>query len=186
MRAFLGIGLPELVREKVAALQQELAASGADVNWVAPAHLHVTLKFLDEITEAQRQAIEERMGLLARQEAVFGLGLEQIGAFPSVSAPRVIWIGLAEGKERVAHLARVIEEETVALQLRMEPRPFAAHLTIGRVRSARHQSALVQRLRDVAWRPPAAWQVVSLTLYHSVLGAAGPRYTVVTEFPLKP
>lgn len=185
MRAFLGIGLPETVRETIGALQRELAASGGDVKWVAPAHLHVTLKFLDEISDAQRQAIEERVGLLARREDAFRIGLEQLGAFPSLNAPRVIWIGLAEGKERVMHLAHVIEQEAVALQRRKEERPFAAHLTIGRLRSERHRSALVQQLREVSWQPPAAWQVTSLTLYHSVLGSAGPRYTVLAEFPLK-
>jgi len=183
MRAFLGIGLSETVRDAIAALQRELATSGADVTWVVPAHLHVTLKFLDEISEEQRRAIEERMGLLARQEAAFGLGLEGIGAFPSLEAPRVIWIGLAQGKERVAHLAQSIEREAAMLQLRREARPFAAHLTIGRVRSARHRAALAQRLREVSWRPPAAWQATSLTLYESMLSASGPRYTVLAVFP---
>lgn len=185
MRAFLGIGLSETARDAIAALQRELATSGADVKWVVPAHLHVTLKFLDEISETQRRAIEERVGLLARQEAVFGLGLERVGAFPSLEAPRVIWIGLAQGKERVAHLAQSIEWEAATLQLREEARPFAAHLTIGRVRSARHRAALAQRLRDVSWRPPAAWQVTSLTLYQSILGTAGPHYSVLAEFSLK-
>jgi 2'-5' RNA ligase len=184
MRAFLGVDLPEAVRERIAALQRELATSAADVKWVAPARLHVTLKFLDEISDAQRQAIEERVGPLAGREEAFRLGLERIGAFPSLNAPRVIWIGLAEGTERVAHLAQWIEQEVAALQVRKDERPFAAHLTIGRVRSARHRAALVQRLREASWQPPAAWPVTSLTLYHSVLSSSGPRYTVLSTFPL--
>jgi len=185
MRAFLAIDLPEVAREKIAALQRELASSGADVKWVGPDHLHVTLKFLDEISDAQRQAIEERVGQLAGCEAAFRLGLERIGAFPSIAAPRVIWIGLAEGAERVAHLAQWIEQEVVTLQVRKEERPFAAHLTIGRVRSARHRPMLVQRLREVSWQPPAAWPVTSLTLYQSVLSSLGPRHTVLATFPFR-
>ena len=202
MRAFLGIDLPENVREAMGALQRQLAASAghqrvrhsaatpmvaasaADVKWVSPAQLHVTLKFLDEISEAQRQAIEERVGQVVRREPSFRLGIEGVGAFPSINAPRVIWVGLSEGKECLARLAASIEQALETLDVRKEERLFASHLTIGRVRSPQHLQALVQRLREVAWQPPAAWDVTSITLYHSVLSSSGPRYTVLAIFPL--
>ena len=185
MRAFLGIKLPETVRVVLGMLQRQLAASEADVKWVLPSHLHVTLKFLDEISESQRCAIEERVEQVARGEPAFQLGLDRVGAFPSIGAPRVIWIGLLVGKECVAHLAASMEQALGDLEVRKEERPFAAHLTIGRVRSPRHRPALVQRLREVAWQPPAAWDVTSVTLYHSMLSPSGPRYTVLAEFPLR-
>ena len=185
MRAFLGISLSNDMRASLAALQRELAESHADVKWVSPAQLHITLKFLDEISASQRQAIEERLRQVARCEPSFRLGIECVGAFPSIHAPRVLWVGLSEGKERVAHLAASIEQELAGFALRQEERSFAAHLTIGRVRSVRHQLALVQRLRELSWQPPAAWPVTSLTLYQSVLSSSGPHYTVLAEFPLR-
>ncbi len=69
------------------------------------------------------------------------------------------------------------------IPLRQEARPFAAHATIGRVRSSRNRSSLIQALRGVAWQPPAPWRVSSITLYHSVLTPEGPHYTVLAEFP---
>ena len=184
MRVFIGIRLPEHVRVSLAGLQQELATSGADVKWVEPSNLHITLKFLDEITEQQRQAVEAMLAPIAVQHHPFQLGIEGVGAFPSLTAPRVIWVGLATGKETVARVVKAIEQEGRRLQLRREERPFSSHLTLGRVRSSRHQQRLAQLLREVAWQPPAAWQVSSLTLYQSVLSFAGPRYTVLAAIPL--
>ena len=109
MRAFIGIRLPDEIREALARLQEELGASGADVKWVAPSSLHVTLKFLDEITEAQRQPVEASLRRLAGTEPGFALGLDGVGAFPSMSAPRVVWVGLSEDREAVARIAQAIE-----------------------------------------------------------------------------
>ena len=184
MRAFLGISLPENVRNTLKALQDELAAARADVKWVLPEQLHVTLKFLDEVSDDQRRALESLLRRIAVDEEPFLLGMGGLGAFPSLESPRVIWVGLTEGHERLARLAEVIGREGAALQLRREERPFSAHLTLGRVRSSRGVAALTQRLRATSWQPPAAWRVDAVTLYQSVLTPAGARYTVLADIPL--
>ena len=184
MRAFLALTLPDEVTRSLAALQRELAAAGADVKWVEPPNLHVTLKFLDEITEEQRRAVEVLLAEVGRDETAFALGLDRAGAFPSLSSPRVVWVGLGEGKERAIRLAERLEHDCGGLGFRKEERSFAAHVTLGRVRSSRRLPLLSRALRECAWRPPAPWTVTALTLYQSVLGSDGPRYTVLTEIPL--
>ena len=184
MRAFVGISLPGHVRDALEQLQQALQAAQAGVKWVEPSNLHVTLKFLDEITEEQRQAVEAMLARIAANEPSFQLGVEGVGAFPSLTSPRVIWVGLAAGKETATRIAEAIEREGAKISLRKEERPFSPHLTLGRVRSPRHRQQLAQQLREVAWHPPAAWQVSSLTLYQSVLSSTGPHYTVLADFPL--
>ena len=183
MRAFVGISLPGHVRDALEQLQQALQAAQADVKWVEPSNLHVTLKFLDEITEEQRQAVEAMLARVAAYEPAFQLGIEGVGAFPSPTAPRVIWVGLVTGKEVVARIVEAIEREGANIPLRKEERSFSPHLTLGRVRSSRHQQRLVQQLREVTWQAPSAWQVSSLTLYQSELSSAGPRYTVLADLP---
>lgn len=184
MRAFIGIALPDAVRSSLAGLQRQLSESGADVKWVEAENLHVTLKFLDEITDEQRRRVEELLARVAGGQGAFTLGLKQVGAFPSTSSPRVLWVGLAEGRDAAMRIAQAIEQEGQAISLRREERPFAAHVTLGRVRTPRNRAALSQRLQEIVWSPPAAWRVPSLTLYESVLSSAGPRYTALADFPL--
>ena len=186
MRAFVAVGLPKGVRDALAALQQELAAARADVKWVEPANLHLTLKFLDEITDAQRAGIEQLLQRIASRQPPFVMRLGMVGAFPSITAPRVVWVGCEEGREALARIAEQIECEGDALKLRREERPFAAHLTIGRLRSARGRRELARAMGQAAWTPPPSWQVHAITLYHSALSSMGPAYSVLAEIPLKP
>ena len=185
MRAFLAITLPEDVRRSLTVLQEDLAGSRADVKWVEPPNLHVTLKFFGEIAEQERQAIEALLARVAQREPRFTLAVEGVGAFPTLTAPRVVWVGLGEGKDAAARIAQTIDREGDASPLQREERPFAAHITLGRVRSGRNRPALVQRLRAVSWQPPGPWQVTSLTLYQSILGSEGPRYSALADIPLK-
>ena len=196
MRAFIALRLSPDVQSSLASLQQTLHASGANVKWVEPRNLHVTMKFLGEITEDQQRAVEALLRRVASEEGSFLLGLEGVGAFPSVRAPRVIWAGISEGKDAVLRLAAAIEREGAGLlpkedlpaprqQAGQAGRPFAAHVTLGRVRSPRHRQELTRALQAAAWTPPPACQMSALTLYQSVLGSAGPTYTALGEFPLK-
>jgi len=181
VRAFAAIGLPEEAQSSLAHLQGELARAGADVKWVEPQHLHLTLKFLGELSAEERQAVETAMARVAARHPAFTAALGAVGAFPSVGSPRVVWVGLAEGAEQAASLAAALEREGTAIPLRREERAFSPHLTLGRVRSPRNRGALSERLRSVAWHAPAPWHVSSLRLYESVLSPAGPRYTVLLD-----
>ena len=183
MRAFIAIELPDEVRWALAQLQQRLAGSGADVKWVEPEHLHVTMKFLGEITEEQRRAVEAMLRQVARALSPFPLSLRALGAFPSMRSPRVIWVGVAEGKEPLVRLAEGIEREGAAAALQKEERPFAAHVTLGRVRSPRGHQALVELLEHTDWSPPPSWTADHVTLYQSVLSSSGPTYSVLAEIP---
>ena len=81
-------------------------------------------------------------------------------------------------------IAEQIERDGNELRLNKAERLFAAHLTIGRVRSPRGRQELARALQAAAWRPPPSWRVESLTLYQSVLSSQGPRYTVLADIPL--
>lgn len=188
MRAFIGVALPPESRQRLERWQHDLAASGADVKWVAPEQLHLTLKFLGEISDEQRHGVEALLGQMARREAPFRIRLEGLGAFPSIEAPRVVWVGIAQGQEVMARLAGAIDREGAALGLREEARGFSPHLTLGRVRSRQRslagREALTALLRDVPRSAPSPWQATTVTLYQSVLSSEGSRYHVLAELPL--
>ena len=184
MRAFIAIPLPSEVQEALSALQRDVAKARADVKWVRQDQLHVTLKFLGEISEAQREVMTAMLRRVADATSPLALGVAELGAFPSVTAPRVIWVGLRGEVEAVRRMAATIEQEGGRLGLPKDDRPFAAHVTLGRVRSSRGREALAQQLRATVWVPPPPWQVSHMRLYQSVLSPSGPSYTVLAEIPL--
>ena len=184
MRAFIGIALPQAVRSSLAALQQQLAESQTDVKWVEEPNLHVTMRFLGEIDDAQRQTIEQALGIIAHGVKPFDLSLSRLGAFPSLGSPRVIWVGVGQGHEELTQIAKRLEERLVAAGLSGEDREFVAHVTLGRVRSSHHLGQLARSLKSAQWQAPPPWTTTALTLYKSELSSSGPRYMVLAEVPL--
>lgn len=182
MRGFVALSLSAPVRTALQQLQECLAATDADVAWVRPGQWHLTLKFLDEITEAQVEQLLPRLTALASAHPLFRCRLEPLGAFPTLEAPRVIWLGVSEGREAVIRLAQGLEQLAAALDLRQEKRAFSAHVTLGRVRSARGRPALQRALAET-WDGPAAWDVTSLQLYQSVLHPTGAVHTMLADCP---
>ncbi|MBI3323854.1 MAG: RNA 2',3'-cyclic phosphodiesterase [Candidatus Omnitrophica bacterium] len=185
MRTFIAIELPPALRAHLAQLQADLRRGGADVKWVREDQLHVTLRFLGEITETQRQAVEGVLRDVAADMAAFEARLSHVGAFPSISSPRVIWVGVGEGGQTMMQLAQAIETALAGVGVPKEERPFEAHMTLGRVRSLRHLAQLIDRLKQPAWTPPTAFTVDHITLFHSALSSAGPTYTVLARIDLK-
>lgn len=161
-----------------------LAAGVRRVRWVAPEAMHVTLKFLGEISDAQRAEVEALMRRLASQEPPFTLRLGGVGAFPSVRSPRVVWVGVTEGEPAVVRLADAIEHAARQMGWRHEERPFSAHVTVARVEMGKAHRLLTERLSQVAWEPPPSWRATSLTLYQSRLSPGGARYEALAEIPL--
>lgn len=184
MRAFIAIELPDAVRSELARLQAELARAQADVKWVEEGNLHVTMRFLGEITQAQRQAVESLLLKVARSRAPIEAALSVVGTFPERGMPRVIWVGIGQGADELSRLAEEIERGLAALPISNEERRFVAHVTLGRVRSPRAGDVLRRRLTQIRWTPPAPFWIERVTLFQSTLGGAGPVYTALGRFPL--
>ena len=186
MRAFIAVSLPDEIRRSLRVLQDRLADHPADVTWVDSEHLHVTLKFLGEINDAQRAGTEALLERCAGEEPLFQAQLGGLGGFPSIAAPRVIWVGFEAGHEPLTRLAQRLDAGCERLGVGKDERPFSAHLTLGRVRSPKGLGPLARALQTLDWPPPAPWTVERVTLYQSVLSSVGPRYTAVAEIHLSP
>ena len=183
MRAFVAVELPDEARAALARWQSQLKAAGADVAWTAPENLHVTMRFLGEIDDAQRQAVERCAEAAAAPAAPFDAALSEPGAFPSTRRPRVLWMGIGQGAEALTQVAGALERGIAASGFAAEDRGFVAHVTLGRARSPRGLSRLAARLEAPGWSSPAPFRVDHLTLFQSRLSSAGPAYTALTRIP---
>jgi 2'-5' RNA ligase len=188
MRAFIAIELPEEIKDALGNIQEQLKKSGADVKWVSPGNIHLTLKFLGEITDEQLNKINKIIEDVAANKNSFQLGISSLGAFPKINSPRVIWIGVDKGDKETKEIAKDLEEKIARLGIPKEERPFSSHITIGRTRSTLNRDKLVQDLEAMAGKfggKNLEFSVKNITLFKSTLTPRGPIYEALKEASLK-
>ncbi len=185
MRAFIAIELPHQVQAALHTLQQELAQATTDVKWVEQENLHVTMRFLGDITEEQQQKLESALMRVAAQTPSIQAHVSRLGTFPPKPALRVIWAGVGQGATALERLAESLEREVRAVGIAEEPKPFVAHVTLGRVRFPKPRPQLLERIQQAVWTPPPPCLLTHLTLFHSTLSSAGPTYAALARALLR-
>lgn len=189
IRTFIAIHLPAEVRQRLGQFQEQLrrAAPGEGVRWTEPDQIHLTLRFLGNVPEAELPQLSQALALACQAAAPFGLEAQGAGAFPDLKRPRVLWVGLGGAVAALAQLQAAVLEATRTWG-ELEDRPFHPHLTLGRVKTAdpRLLARLSGALQQAGSSAFGAWQVHQVALMRSDLSPAGPRYTVLAEAPLGP
>ena len=185
MRTFIAIELPQKIIGTLSALQNQLKNTQADVKWVAPENIHLTLKFLGEVDEKKIEKIIQALEETAKDNQPFSIRLCALGAFPKINFPRVIWVGIDAGDEKTKNIAFVLEEKLQKLGIPKEKRPFSSHITIGRVRSGINREKLVKELDILQGKrllqENLEFLATKITLFKSTLTPKGPIYEILKE-----
>jgi RNA 2',3'-cyclic 3'-phosphodiesterase len=188
MRAFIAIDLPPEIKDYLGRIEERLKASGADVKWVSPANIHLTLKFLGEIDEQKKAALIGIIEDIAKDKTAFSLRLSSAGAFPDIKYPRVIWIGIDEGNAEVLKIAEELEEKIEKIGIPKETREFSSHITIGRVKSGLNRLKLAEGIAGIDQElggKHLELPVGKITLFKSTLSSKGPAYEPLHETSLR-
>ena len=186
MRTFIAIELSEEIKDSLTQIQSHLKYAGADVKWIEKDNIHLTLKFLGEIDDKKCEKVKSALDEIAKSAKSFEISLKDIGAFPKIDFPRVIWVGLDKGAKESTELALKIDKALSKLGLDKETRPFAAHLTLGRVRSSKNKEDLKEKIQSYAKHDLASHtQFISyLILFQSTLTPKGSIYIKLHEAKL--
>jgi len=188
MRTFIAIALPQQIKDYLAQLEDRLKATQADVKWVTPENIHLTLKFLGERDDKKVEKIKQILEEAAGKRQPFQMRLSSVGAFPKISSPRVVWVGLDKGDRETIELAMDLEERIAKVGIPKEERPFSSHITIGRIRSPKNREKLVQELKNLENKTieeNLEFQAAQITLFKSTLTPQGPIYEILKVASLK-
>ncbi|MBM4332559.1 MAG: RNA 2',3'-cyclic phosphodiesterase [Deltaproteobacteria bacterium] len=185
IRSFIAIEIPQPLKVKMEDLLKKLRRTEADVKWVRPASIHLTLKFLGSVPEEMLKKIALAISPVVASGEPFALHVQGLGCFPSSRNPRVIWLGINQGAEQVSSLQRAIEKQTAELSFPPETRPFTPHLTIGRVRSPKSKNFLMQEIEANKDVEIGAFQAKEVFLIKSELNPSGAIYTKLHAFPMR-
>jgi 2'-5' RNA ligase len=187
IRAFIAVDIPEEIRAAVEAAQARLkrARLGVKVSWTNIANVHLTLQFLGYVEEQAVAAISAALESLARERMGFDLNICGVGAFPSLSRPRVLWVGCEDVSAGLKAAALAVYEAMRPLGFEPEQRDFSAHLTLGRVREPRSDVALTKALESIKQESFGVMRVRTVHLFQSQLHPQGSIYTKLSSHELK-
>ena len=189
IRAFIAVELPAELKKELSELEGRLKKNSPPVvKWVDPKNIHITLKFLGEISEDN---IDELM--LAIEESAqgiqpFQLEVSEVGAFPNLERVQVLWVGVKGELEKITRLQKSIELNTEQLGFPRESRDFSPHLTLGRVRDEtrpNERQRLGKLLADTSFTALHNVNVDAINLMKSQLTPTGPIYTCIGSVKLK-
>ena len=181
MRAFIAIDLPEALHTALAEAQQNFRSAARDARWTRPEGIHLTVKFLGEISDAQTKQVVEALTQIGPFEP-FSIEVKGFGFFPQAQRPRVFWAGVM-APPALTQLAAQVENRMEKIGFAREDRAFSAHLTLARFQVPRPQSALEAAIAARADTSLGAFNASEFFLFESKLSPQGAQYRKVVRFP---
>lgn len=162
----------------------ELRQSPGDVKWVNPNGIHITLKFLGDLSRDAVERVSDCIESAVSGKLAFTLKTGEKGAFPSLKRPRVFWVGLqAENKDQLISLQKSVEDALTDAGFPKETRQYKPHLTIGRVRGNRDIETATRDFTEYPF-PETEIPVTEVLIMKSELTPKGAVYTVQRAFSL--
>lgn len=181
MRAFIAIDLPQALHDALADVQRQLRPVAPDARWSRPEGIHLTLKFLGEISDSEVEAVEESLTQLG-PFVPFPVEIKGFGFFPHARKPKIFWAGVI-APPALAALAGRIETAMESAGFAREERAYSPHLTLARFQMPRPQPGLEAAIAEIANTPLGAFEASEFFLFESKLSPEGSQYRKVMRFP---
>jgi 2'-5' RNA ligase len=173
MRLFIAIKVPQF--QKLNDVYNEIKLSGADVKLVETDNIHITLIFIGEVPDNKVDLVKEAVSLL--QFNKFKITMKGMGAFPSITKPRVVWVGISEGFPQLREIRSFLLKELRSRGIRPEDeKEFVPHITLGRVKGPSNLFNLANVINQHYNDYFGDFIVDKVILYKSTLTPKGPIY----------
>ncbi|MCK9615867.1 MAG: RNA 2',3'-cyclic phosphodiesterase [Candidatus Omnitrophica bacterium] len=181
MRLFIAIDIPEDLKEKLSRAVTRLKKCDLDAKWVNTSNIHMTLKFLGEVSEEQLDKIKNIIKTTAGNFSQLELNVGSFGFFPNETSPRVFFIS-TDNEEILKNISLQLEDKLESLGFPKEGR-FKSHLTIARFRTKRNIDCLKNEMKGMTIE--AKFAVSEIILFKSLLKPTGPVYEKLFCAPLQ-
>ena len=178
IRSFIAIEIPDEIKESLNRTQQKLRSADVKVRWVDHRNIHLTTKFLGDVSDSDIPKICEVVRAASAATPPLGLEVAGLGTFPRKGPPRIIWAGVQGALEALGKLVEDIETGLAdEVGIRPEHRVYHPHLTLGRVKSTRGVDRLVEAIRGCEPADLGAFTAEGITLFMSELSPGGAIHT---------
>ena len=184
MRLFIAIPLPDAAQKALGNVIEYLRdVRGVRGTFPRATNLHLTVQFLGDVPESKIPILREKLtAAVATIPAAPPLMLEQIGTFPNIKNPRVVWVG-GIASDELKQLSEIVKVACIEAGTPPDDKGFVQHFTVMRVRELFDTKELQTALMRVSYAPQTV-PVHQLVLFKSDLTQQGPIYTAMASWGL--
>ena len=181
MRTFIAADFPPDILTKAGKITADLKQEvpGGAIKWVSTDKMHLTIKFIGDIQKNKITRVKELMTNILHDQPSFKIGIQNLGTYPDINNPRVIWLGITQGAPLI-EIHKKLDEALTDLKVRSDRRKYSPHLTLARVRRDTDRDT-VKVIGDILSRfkvdSLGTITISEITLYKSKLTPQGPEYT---------
>jgi len=180
IRCFIAFDInDEAILTRLSEAQKQLVKTGADLKLVEVKNIHVTLRFLGEITPQLVDLVYEEMKMV--KFPLFDIELRGLGVFPNLRHPNVVWVGIKKGAEELGGIFAQFEPRLRMLRFQPDTKGFSPHITIARVKSGRNKTELATQITQMENLEFGIMKADALRLKKSILTPKGPIYSTLYE-----
>jgi RNA 2',3'-cyclic 3'-phosphodiesterase len=183
MRTFIALELPAGLKASLARMQKTFMQRTAGVKWVRPENIHLTLKFLGATSMEKVDTACGILDRLTRDAAPFYFDATGMGAFPNSRNPKVVWAGL-QVEDRLKVFQEELETALADKGFAAEDRPFAPHLTLGRLKDGLARKDIAGLIEQFSAERFGHFEANHLIFFKSELKPSGPVYTAIKDITL--
>ena len=187
-RLFIAVTVPEDVKTEIEKTQATLrrALPKECVRWTKREQFHLTLKFLGDVDAQRVEPLTNALRAACQGFPALELRAEQVGFFPDLHRPRVVWVGVKDSQEQLPLVQSAIEAASRDYTQEESPERFTGHVTLGRIKGLRRTEAeaLAGLASGLAAQFFGAWTADKVELIRSQLSPEGARHTTLAAIPL--
>jgi 2'-5' RNA ligase len=188
VRLFVALEPSELVRQHLAAVQEQLRRSAGrecrELRWVPAENLHLNLQFLGGVREKRVDEVRAAVRGVAEEFGPLDLEVHGAGGFPTARQATVVWAGVGGRDPGLGRLAATLRRRLGLLGFPPGEHAFIAHVALGRARYPYGVASLAGALWRASCIRPVPWRADELVLFRSHLSTSGPRYEALMRFAL--
>jgi 2'-5' RNA ligase len=175
VRAFVALELSSEIRKQLAVAQDVLRGCQARLTFVEPALIHITAKFLGEVTDQKIPAV---MDALSTVRATPFLATAYKITVNNPSRPHTVWCTIEDNGES-GQVFKLIEDALLPLGFARETRRFTPHATVARVKYP--DPSLFAVISQLDNRKFGSCTISGMKLKKSTLTPQGPVYEDLLE-----
>ena len=182
-RIFFGINVSHTLKNTISMLSSTIEGEYKDIKWVTGTNLHLTLYFIGNLHKNKIEIMINEIKNISLSES-FQMSIEGTGIFPNPTNPRVFWLNINKGKQKLEMIHSKLEKKIVRFKENQYIEKFVPHITIGRInRKGKRSKGNTGNFLNALYEPIKI-DVNSVQLYESKLYPEGPIYTMLDEFIL--